>query len=211
MQPAVPRLQSPGEPLVVYETEREREARGAGAEQHLRGVPRGDASCATSGLAPTRPMPTTRAARSAARRAARCLTEVLPTDALGLVLYQLTLAHDIAAVAPTCHQLCDAAKLAQKARPFSAEVVTLRGHTEFVRGVAPAPDGRIITDVEVFRRLYEEVGLGWLYSITKVPFVEALANALYSLWAKNRLSLTGRPEIGTILQEKKMCRRKDDE
>jgi len=73
------------------------------------------------------------------------------------------------------------------------------------------PDGRIITDVEVFRRLYEEVGLGWLYSITKVPFVEALANALYSLWAKNRLSLTGRPEIGTILQEKKMCRRKDDE
>ena len=57
-------------------------------------------------------MPTTRAARAAARRAARCLTEVLPADALGLVLYQLTLAHDIAAVAPTCHVLCDAAKIA---------------------------------------------------------------------------------------------------
>ena len=65
-------------------------------------------------------MPTTRAARRAA--AERLLLD-LPTDLLGLVLYQLPLAHDIAAVAPTCHTVCDAAKLAQKARPFSAEVV----------------------------------------------------------------------------------------
>ena len=70
-------------------------------------------------------MPTTRAAR---RAAARLLLE-LPADALGLVLYQLTLAHDIAAVAPTCRLLCDAAKIALKFRPFSAEVVTLDGHT----------------------------------------------------------------------------------
>ena len=38
--------------------------------------------------------------------AARCLIEVLPADALGLVLYQLPLAHDIAEMAPTCHLLC---------------------------------------------------------------------------------------------------------
>ena len=31
----------------------------------------------------------------------------LPRDALGIVLYHLTLAHDIAAVAPTCRALCD--------------------------------------------------------------------------------------------------------
>ena len=86
-------------------------------------------------------MPTTRAAR----RAARCLTEVLPADALGLVLYQLPLAHDIAAVAPTCHVLCDAAKLARKLRPFSGEVVTLAGHANWVWCVAVAPDGRIVT------------------------------------------------------------------
>jgi len=30
--------------------------------------------------------------------------------------------------------------------------------------------------VEVFRRLYEEVGLGWVYSITKNKTVEGLAN-----------------------------------
>ena len=87
-------------------------------------------------------MPTTRAARRAA--AARLLLE-LPADVLGLVLYQLTLAHDIAAVAPTCHQLCDAAKLARKLRPFSGEVVTLAGHADSVHAVSAAPDGRIFT------------------------------------------------------------------
>ena len=100
-------------------------------------------------------MATTRAARAAARPAARQLIE-LPADALGLVLYQLTLAHDIAAVAPTCHVLCDAAKLAQKARPFSGEVVTLVGQGEHgVRCVAAVPDGRIIigtrSSVEIYR------------------------------------------------------------
>jgi WD40 repeat protein len=87
-------------------------------------------------------MPTTRAARRAA--AERQLLE-LPADVLALVLYQLTLAHDIAAVAPTCHALCDAAKLALKLRPFSGEVVTLAGHNDLVHGVAATPDGRIIT------------------------------------------------------------------
>ena len=87
-------------------------------------------------------MPTTRAARRAA--AERRLLE-LPADVLGLVLYQLLLAHDIAAVAPTCHALSDAAKIALKLRPFSGEVVTLAGHTSLLRAVAAAPDGRIIT------------------------------------------------------------------
>ena len=88
-------------------------------------------------------MPTTRAARRAA--AERVLFE-LPTDVLGLVLYQLTLAHDIAAVAPTCHALDDAAKLARKLRPYSGEVVTLGG-TVFapISSVAAMADGRIIT------------------------------------------------------------------
>ena len=56
-------------------------------------------------------MPTTRSRRAAARALERRLIE-LPADVLGLVLYQLPLAHDIAVVAPTCHALCDAAKIA---------------------------------------------------------------------------------------------------
>ena len=95
-------------------------------------------------------MPATRAARRAA--AARLLIE-LPTDVLGLVIYQLTLAHDIAAVAPTCHALCDAVKLAMKLRPFSGEVVTLAGHVNQtlapfggdVNTVAVVLDGRVVT------------------------------------------------------------------
>ena len=71
-------------------------------------------------------MPTTRSAHAAAARAAARQLVELPTDVLGLVLYQLTLAHDIAAVAPTCHALCNAVKLAFKLRPFSGEVVTLQ-------------------------------------------------------------------------------------
>ena len=62
---------------------------------------------------------------------------------LGLVLYQLTLAHDIAAVAPTCRALCDAAKLALKLRPFSSKVVEL--DTRLMCGVATTLDGHVVT------------------------------------------------------------------
>ncbi|KAL4426836.1 hypothetical protein ABPG77_006622 [Micractinium sp. CCAP 211/92] len=66
-------------------------------------------------------------------------------------------------------------------------------------------DGRVITDVEVFRRLYEEVGLGWVYAITKNKTVEQLANKVYDVWAKYRLPITGRPDLAVVLQEKKAC------
>ena len=72
------------------------------------------------------------------------LTE-LPTDALSSVLVRLTLAHEIAAVAPTCRSFNLAVQHASKLRPFSAEVVTLAGHTDAVASVAAVPDGRIIT------------------------------------------------------------------
>ena len=90
-------------------------------------------------------MPTTRAARAAARRAAERQLLELPADVLGLVLYQLPLAHDIALAGLTCRQLCDAAKLALKLRPFTGKVVTLAGHTALAWCVAAMPDGRVIT------------------------------------------------------------------
>ena len=93
-------------------------------------------------------MAKTRAKRRAARAAAERQLLELPADVLGLILYQLPLAHDIAAVAPTCRALCDAAKLAIKLRPFSGEVVTLAGHTNIVCCLAVAPDGRVTTGSE---------------------------------------------------------------
>ena len=77
------------------------------------------------------------AARAAAARAAERQLILLPADVLGLVLYQLPLAHGIALAGLTCRALRDAAKLALKARPFSAKVVTL-GLTQIVRSVAAA-------------------------------------------------------------------------
>ncbi|GAU42296.1 hypothetical protein TSUD_136820 [Trifolium subterraneum] len=55
-------------------------------------------------------------------------------------------------------------------------------------------DGTVVTDVEAFRRLYEEVGLGWIAKI---------ADSVYSFWAKYRLQVTGRPPIEEILEARK--------
>mmetsp|Transcript_1213 Transcript_1213/g.2827 ORF Transcript_1213/g.2827 Transcript_1213/m.2827 type:complete len:235 (+) Transcript_1213:2-706(+) len=68
------------------------------------------------------------------------------------------------------------------------------------------PDGKVITGVEVFRRLYEAVGLGWVYAITKNPTVGALAERVYNFWAQYRMQITGRPALEIILSERKTCR-----
>lgn len=70
---------------------------------------------------------------------------------------------------------------------------------------AVLPDGTVVKNVEVFRRLYEQVGLGWVYAITKIPGLEAAANALYEVWAKYRLPITGRPDLAQVLAAKKTC------
>ena len=61
-------------------------------------------------------------------------------------------------------------------------------------------DGTIIKNVEVFRQVYENLGMGWVYAITKVPVVGAIADWLYGVWANWRLAITGRPDINTILR-----------
>ncbi len=70
------------------------------------------------------------------------------------------------------------------------------------------PDGTLLKNVEVFRRVYEVVGLGWVYAITKLPLIGALANWLYGLWADRRLALTGRPDLATLVaqrQQRPVC------
>ncbi|MCH1441210.1 MAG: DUF393 domain-containing protein [Rubripirellula sp.] len=54
------------------------------------------------------------------------------------------------------------------------------------------PDGRWITGVEVFRRLYAAVGLGPLVALTRVPGISHGLDAGYRVFAKNRLRFTGR-------------------
>ncbi|CAL5070640.1 unnamed protein product [Urochloa decumbens] len=67
-------------------------------------------------------------------------------------------------------------------------------------------DGTVVTDVEAFRRLYEEVGLGWVYAVTKYEPVATMANAVYGVWAKYRMQITGRPPLEEIMASRKSCR-----
>jgi predicted DCC family thiol-disulfide oxidoreductase YuxK len=70
---------------------------------------------------------------------------------------------------------------------------------------AVLPDGTVINNVEVFRRVYELLGMGWVYAATKLPGVEAVANAVYGVWAEWRLKLTGRSDLATILAKRQSC------
>ncbi len=67
---------------------------------------------------------------------------------------------------------------------------------------AVLPDGTVIQNLEVFRQIYTVLGLGWVYSITKLPLVGAVADRLYGLWADWRLPLTGRPSLKTIVAQR---------
>ncbi len=54
------------------------------------------------------------------------------------------------------------------------------------------PDGSIVTGVEVFRRAWRAVGLGWIMAPTNWPVLRPLSDAAYRWFAHHRLRLTGR-------------------
>lgn len=67
---------------------------------------------------------------------------------------------------------------------------------------AVLPDGTVIKNVEVFRRVYETLGMGWIYAATRWPMIGPIVDRLYELWADWRLSLTGRPDLATIVADR---------
>ena len=50
-------------------------------------------------------------------------------------------------------------------------------------------EGEVITGMEVFRRAYTLVGLGWLLSFTAIPMVKQIFDLLYLIFAKNRIRI----------------------
>ena len=64
------------------------------------------------------------------------------------------------------------------------------------------PNGEIVQNVEVFRQIYDILGIGWIYAVTKLPLVGKLADILYGIWADYRLLLTGRANLQTIVAER---------
>ena len=78
----------------------------------------------------------------------------LPTDVVQHIVVRMQLAHHIGRAAPTCRVVSVAARNVIKARQFSGKVVRmcLQGcDEEEVRCLAPAPDGRIVTDRPTFQ------------------------------------------------------------
>ncbi|NEP15844.1 MAG: DUF393 domain-containing protein [Leptolyngbya sp. SIO4C1] len=63
-------------------------------------------------------------------------------------------------------------------------------------------DGSVIRDVEVFRRVYQILDMGWIYAPTRWPILGPLVDKFYDIWAAWRLKLTGRPDLATIIAER---------
>lgn len=59
---------------------------------------------------------------------------------------------------------------------------------------AVLPDGRVVEGVEVFRRVYAAVGLGWVMAPSRWPGVRRVYEWGYELFARNRLRITGRSD-----------------
>lgn len=74
--------------------------------------------------------------------------------------------------------------------------------TAMGRIYAVLPDGSTIVGVPVFRKVYEVLGMGWIYAITKLPVLGPIADSIYDLWADWRLKLTGRADLATIIAER---------
>jgi predicted DCC family thiol-disulfide oxidoreductase YuxK len=48
---------------------------------------------------------------------------------------------------------------------------------------------KVITKMEVFRRVYSEVGLGWLFALTGFPGIKWIFDLGYRIFAKHRIQL----------------------
>ncbi|WP_259722583.1 thiol-disulfide oxidoreductase DCC family protein [Synechococcus sp. CS-1328] len=89
--------------------------------------------------------------------------------------------------------------------PSSHGAISYRDAMERIHGLTVT--GEVVRDVEVFRRAYELVGLGWLYAPSRWPLLRGIADGLYRLWARWRLRLTGRPSLDQLCCEREgRCR-----
>ena len=80
------------------------------------------------------------------------------------------------------------------ARNFNPEAFG-KTHDEFMARIhGRLPDGTWVEGMEVFRRAYGAVGLGWLLAPTRLPGLRQLFDAAYRVFARNRLRWTGRAD-----------------
>jgi len=63
-------------------------------------------------------------------------------------------------------------------------------------------DGTVVKNVEVFQKVYDAIGIGWMYAPTKWPVIGPLVNKVYDLWADKRLAMTGRASLAEVIAER---------
>ena len=80
------------------------------------------------------------------------------------------------------------------AEDFDASIYGLTSETVMARIHGVLPGGEVIEGLEVFRRAYSAVGMGWLMAPTRWPGVRQIAEAGYRVFARNRLRWTGRKD-----------------
>lgn len=82
----------------------------------------------------------------------------------------------------------------------------LHGNVDFATAMgrihAVLPDGTILQGVEVFRRIYTALGIGWIYAATRWPAIGPFVDWAYDIWANWRLKLTGRPDLTTLVAQR---------
>lgn len=88
----------------------------------------------------------------------------------------------------------------------------LHGGVDFATAMgrihAVMADGTVVRNVEVFRRIYSILDMGWLYAPTRWPVIGPVVDKLYDVWADWRLKVTGRPDLETLVaqrQERLSC------
>ena len=63
-------------------------------------------------------------------------------------------------------------------------------------------DGNVKKSIHAFKPMYDEVGLGWLWTWTKLPILSNISSFAYDQWAKYRTKITGRPPLDQVVRER---------
>ncbi|KAJ8902061.1 hypothetical protein NDN08_006469 [Rhodosorus marinus] len=66
---------------------------------------------------------------------------------------------------------------------------------------AVLPDNKPVVGVEAFRLVYTRLGMGWLYSFTKIPVLKRVAEGIYNFWADRRTQLTKGKTLEQAIEE----------
>ena len=63
--------------------------------------------------------------------------------------------------------------------------------------------GEVLRGVEVFRRAYGAVGLGWIYAFTNIPYISGFVENIYDFWAKYRTLITRGEKLENLISSSK--------